>query len=77
MLIYVAKAESFGLITIAGSDQPSRIHAGNPTFLLISSIPAVLLEHPAFLALFRYNKNRCRRHFAQKSSAKTSMIAIK
>ena len=37
--------------------QPSRNRAGNPAFLLVSRIPAFLLEHPAFLALFRNDKN--------------------
>ena len=38
--------------------QPSRNRAGNPAFWLISRIPAFLSERPAFLALFRNNKNR-------------------
>ena len=60
--------------------QPSRNRAGNPIVLLISRIPAFLRERPAFLAIFRSNKNRnnCTvvwRHFFRKSYAKTSMIA--
>ena len=38
--------------------QPSRNRAGNPIVLLISRIPAFLRERPAFLAIFRSNKNR-------------------
>ena len=38
--------------------QPSRNRAGNPAFWLICRIPAFLRERPAFLALFRNNKNR-------------------
>ena len=42
--------------------QPSRNRAGNPAFWFIiwfiSRIPAFLRERPAFLALFRNNKNR-------------------
>ena len=37
--------------------QPSRNRAGNPAFWLFSRIPAFLPERPAFLALFRNNKN--------------------
>ena len=38
--------------------QPSRNRAGNPECLLISRNPAFSPERPAFLALFRNNKNR-------------------
>ena len=31
---------------------------GNPSFWLICRIPSFSPEHPAFLALFRNNKNR-------------------
>ena len=47
-----------GILIVQHRCQPSRNRAGNPAFLLISRIPAFLRERPAFLALFRNNKNR-------------------
>ena len=61
------------MILVVVHGPPSRNRAGNHAFWLISRMPAFLRERPAFLALFRNNKNctnlTVRRHFVRKSSA--------